>query len=74
MRHEGDQALRLGWVRREQLAKDHVGEAEAEAKKCSNITEYIYTDGQGDTQKSISDLNGLAAQGVDAMVVFPDGQ
>ena len=48
------------------------GEAEAEAKKCPNITEYIYTDGQGDTQKSISDLNGLAAQGVDAMVVFPD--
>lgn len=48
------------------------GEAEAEARKCPNITEYIYTDGQGDTQKAISDLNGLAAQGVDAMVVFPD--
>lgn len=48
------------------------GEAAAEAKKCPNITEYIYTDGQGDTQKAISDLNGLAAQGVDAMVVFPD--
>ena len=48
------------------------GEAESEAKKCPNIVEYIYTDGQGDTQKSISDLNGLAAQGVDAMVVFPD--
>ena len=48
------------------------GEAAAEAKKCPNITEYIYTDGQGDTQKAISDLNGLAAQGVNAMVVFPD--
>jgi ribose transport system substrate-binding protein len=48
------------------------GEAAAEAKKCPNITEYIYTDGQGDVQKSISDLNGLAAQGVNAMVVFPD--
>jgi ribose transport system substrate-binding protein len=48
------------------------GEAAAEAKKCPNIKEYIYTDGQGDTQKSISDLNGLAAQGVEAMVVFPD--
>ena len=48
------------------------GEAAAEAKKCPNVKEYIYTDGQGDTQKSISDLNGLAAQGVDAMVVFPD--
>jgi ribose transport system substrate-binding protein len=48
------------------------GEAAAEAKKCPNITKYIYTDGQGDTQKAISDLNGLAAQGVNAMVVFPD--
>jgi ribose transport system substrate-binding protein len=48
------------------------GEAAAEAKKCPNITQYIYTDGQGDVQKSISDLNGLAAQGVNAMVVFPD--
>ena len=48
------------------------GEAEAEAKKCPNVVEYIYTDGQADTQKSISDLQGLAAQGVDAMVVFAD--
>lgn len=48
------------------------GEAAAEAKKCPNIIEYIYTDGQGDTQKAISDLNGLAAQGVNAMVVFAD--
>lgn len=43
-----------------------------EAKKCPNITKVIYTDGQGNTQKAISDINGLVAQGVNAMVVFPD--
>ncbi len=48
------------------------GEAKAEANLCPNVTKYVYTDGQGDVQKSISDLNGLAAQGVQAMVVFPD--
>jgi len=47
-------------------------EAENEASKCPAVTEFIYTDGQGDTQKSISDLEGLTAQGVDAAVVFPD--
>ena len=48
------------------------GEAKAEAALCPSVTKYIYTDGQGDVQKSISDINGLAAQGVQAMVVFPD--
>jgi ribose transport system substrate-binding protein len=48
------------------------GEAKAEASLCPSVTKYLYTDGQGDVQKSISDLNGLAAQGVQAMVVFPD--
>jgi ribose transport system substrate-binding protein len=47
-------------------------EAQAEAKLCPSVTNYIYTDGQGDVQKSISDIQGLAAQGVQAMVVFPD--
>jgi len=48
------------------------GEAKAEASLCPSVTKYVYTDGQGDVQKSISDLNGLAAQGVQAMVIFPD--
>lgn len=43
-----------------------------EAEKCPSVTEYLYADGQGDTQKSISDIQGMAAKGVDAMVVFPD--
>jgi ribose transport system substrate-binding protein len=47
-------------------------EAEAEAAECPSVTEVIYTDGQGNTQKAISDLEGLTAQGVSAAVVFPD--
>jgi len=43
-----------------------------EAAKCPSITEYLYADGQGDTQKAISDINSMAARGVDAMVVFGD--
>lgn len=46
--------------------------AELEAAKCPNVTGFVYTDGQGNTQKAISDIQGLVAQGVNAMVVFPD--
>jgi ribose transport system substrate-binding protein len=45
---------------------------EEEVKKCPSVTEYLYADGQGDTQKAISDIQGMVAKGVDAMVVFPD--
>lgn len=44
----------------------------AEAALCPSITEYIYADGQGDTQKAISDINSVAARGINAMVVFGD--
>ena len=43
-----------------------------EAAKCPSVTEVLYADGQGDTQKSISDIQGMVAKGVDALVVFPD--
>lgn len=43
-----------------------------EAEKCPNITKYEYADGQGNTQKAISDIKGFAAKGVDALVVFGD--
>ena len=33
---------------------------------------YEYADGQGDTQKSISDIKAMAAKGIDALVVFGD--
>jgi ribose transport system substrate-binding protein len=43
-----------------------------EVKKCASITSYQYSNGNGDTQKSISDIQGFTAKGVDAMVVFAD--
>lgn len=43
-----------------------------EAAKCPSVKELLYTDGQGDLQKSISDIQGLVAKGVNALVVFPD--
>lgn len=46
--------------------------AAEEAGKCPSITEYVYTDGQGDTQKAISDINSISARGITAMVVFAD--
>lgn len=43
-----------------------------EVAKCPSVVEYLYADGQGDTQKSISDIQGMVASGADAVVVFPD--
>lgn len=43
-----------------------------EAAKCPSVTEFLYADGQGDTQKAISDIQGMVSRGVDALVVFPD--
>src|SRR6476620_1124689 len=42
-----------------------------EVAKCPSVVEYLYADGQGDTQKSISDIQGMVASGADAIVVFP---
>jgi len=46
--------------------------AREEAAKCPTVTSFEYADGQGDTQKAISDIQGMVATGVDALVVFPD--
>ena len=43
-----------------------------EAAKCPSVKEFLYADGQGNTQKAISDIQGMVAKGVDALVVFPD--
>lgn len=48
-------------------------EFEDEASKCPNITEVRYTDGQGNPQKQISDIQGLIAQRFDVILVYPDG-
>ncbi len=46
--------------------------AKDEASKCPSVTKFLYADGQGNTQKAISDIQGMVAQGVNALVVFPD--
>lgn len=43
-----------------------------EVKKCPSVVSYDYADGQGNTQKAISDIQGMVAKGVNALVVFPD--
>ena len=43
-----------------------------EAQKCPSVKEFLYADGQGNTQKAIADIQGMVAKGVDALVVFPD--
>ena len=46
--------------------------AREEALKCPQVTSVEYADGQGNTQKAISDIKGMAARGIDALVVFGD--
>ncbi|BCW58577.1 substrate-binding domain-containing protein [Arthrobacter sp. StoSoilB20] len=45
---------------------------EKEAAKCPNIKKTIYTNANSDPQKYASDINGLVAQGVDAIITFDD--
>src|SRR6266487_1347024 len=42
------------------------------AAQCPSVTQYTYANGEGNTQKAISDINALVAQGVNAIVEFPD--
>ena len=42
------------------------------AAQCPSITSYTYANGEGNTQKAISDINSLVAQGTTAIVDFPD--
>ena len=42
------------------------------AAPCPSVTKYVYANGQGNTQKAISDINALVAQGITAIVDFPD--
>ncbi len=43
-----------------------------EVKLCPSVTQLYYADGQGKTDKAISDIKGMVAKGVKALVVFPD--
>jgi len=47
-------------------------EFEDEAKKCPNITDVKYTDGEGKAEKQSSDIAALVAQHYDVIVVFAD--
>lgn len=49
-----------------------LAEVKDEASKCPNVTEVLYTNGNGDAVKTSSDINSLVAQGVDVLIVFPD--
>jgi ribose transport system substrate-binding protein len=42
------------------------------AAECPSVTKYVYANGEGNTQKAISDINSLVAQGTTAIVDFPD--
>ena len=42
------------------------------AAECPSVTKYVYANGEGNTQKAISDINSLVAQGITAIVEFPD--
>jgi ribose transport system substrate-binding protein len=46
--------------------------ARNEAAKCPSVKSLTYADGQGNTQKAISDIQGMVVKGVNALVVFPD--
>jgi ribose transport system substrate-binding protein len=43
----------------------------SEAAKCPNVKQIVRI-GQGDLQKSIADVNGMVAQGINALVIIPD--
>lgn len=45
---------------------------ELEAAKCPNITKTFYTDANADPQKYASDISGLVAQGVNAIITLDD--
>ena len=42
------------------------------AAPCLSVTKYVYTNGQGNTEKAISDINSLVSLGITAVVDFPD--
>ena len=52
-------------------SKSSMAAVRSEAAKCPNVTQVVRI-GQGDLQKSIADVNGLVAEGIDALVIIPD--
>src|SRR5262245_59495174 len=52
-------------------SKTSMASVRSEAAKCPNVKQLVVI-GQGDLQKSISDVNASVAQGIDALVIIPD--
>ncbi len=52
-------------------SKSSMAAVRSEAAKCPNVKQVVRI-GQGDLQKSIADVNGLVAEGIDALVIIPD--
>lgn len=49
-----------------------LAEVKAQAAKCPNITQVLYTTANGNPQQALTDINSLVAQGVNVLIVLPD--
>jgi ribose transport system substrate-binding protein len=52
-------------------SKDSYAVVRSEAARCKNVKQIVGAGG-GDVQKTISDINGMVAQGINALVAIPD--
>jgi ribose transport system substrate-binding protein len=52
-------------------SQESLAAVRSEAAKCKNVKQIVAI-GQGDLQKSISDINSMVAQGANAIVLIPD--
>jgi ribose transport system substrate-binding protein len=52
-------------------SQESLAAVRSEAAKCPNVKQVVAI-GEGDLQKSISQVNSMVAQGVDALVLIPD--
>src|ERR1700691_1451861 len=52
-------------------SKSSMAAVRSEAAKCPNVKQVVRI-GQGDLQRSISDVNGLVSEGIDALAIIPD--
>jgi ribose transport system substrate-binding protein len=52
-------------------SKSSMAAVRSEAAKCPNVKQVVRI-GQGDLQKSIADVNGLVAEGIDALLIITD--
>ena len=52
--------------------KTALAELKDELSRCSNVKRVIYSNANGDQQKSNADINSMIAQGVNVLIVLPD--